>query len=211
MLTENPKIGLACLIIGAVIAAVGMFLACSKKFRQQYGDGFGAAMFAAGALVMFATILFVPDKSDTQLVGNVSDMLAFDELEITVNDYVFSEYLGNLKGLGKAEDGNIWCTVYLDVKNASKSTKSLKSSFNTNYNFELDYNDGYTYNTTWPWENYSEFLYTHDNIAPLATLKNVCVSFKVPVEVQENSDAPLYVRISKNSKTEKDYVEWKIR
>nr|DAH63490.1 MAG TPA: protein of unknown function (DUF4352) [Caudoviricetes sp.] len=218
MLTENPKMALACLIIGAAIVTVGLFLACSKKFRQHYGDGFGAAMFAVGALVMLAALLFTPMKSDAKninpsgtalMAGEVSDKLTFDELELTVNDYVFSESLGNLEGLTKANDGNVWCTIYLNVKNISKATKALHSLSNTNYTFTLVYKDGYTYHCTY--QDYSEFLDAHDDIAALEELKNVCVSFEVPLEVEENASEPLSLKFSKNSRKEKDYVEWKLR
>lgn len=195
---------------------LGCIITCIKRVRHR--DGIGISMVLVGVVMIFLPLLIFPDKSDNSgeiisesspIEGSVSDTLTFDELEVTVNDYVFSEYLGNLDGLSKADDGNVYCTVYLDIKNIAKSSKALRSSFNTNYNFTLDYNDGYTYHSTW--QEYSEFLNAHDSIEPLTTLQNVCVSFKVPLEVEESAEAPLTLSFSRNSKTEKDCVKWKLR
>lgn len=212
------KTGIACMIVGVIILVVGLFMMLSKSFRQRYGSGFGGAMFVIGSLVLLVAMLLDPDITGSQknnapetttIESGISDTLTFDDLEITVNNYVFSKNLGNIKGLTKAGDGNVWCTVYLDVKNVSKTTKSLCSSFNTNYSFTLEYKDGYTYYSTH--QDYSEFLYAHEDIAALETLRNVCVSFEVPSEVEKNTDEPLHIKVSKNSKSAKDYAEWKLR
>ncbi len=179
---------------------------------------FFSCLFILISILVAVSSLFVafpPKAQDVNkeknalMAGEVSDTLTFDDLEITVNNYVFSKNLGNIKGLTKAGDGNVWCTVYLDVKNVSKTTKSLCSSFNTNYSFTLEYKDGYTYYSTH--QDYSEFLYAHEDIAALETLRNVCVSFEVPLEVEKNTDEPLHIKVSKNSKSAKDYAEWKLR
>ncbi len=179
---------------------------------------FFSCSFMLISIIVAVSSLFVafpPKAQDTNkekaalMVGEVSDKLTFDELELTVNNYVFSESLGNLEGLTKANDGNVWCTVYLNVKNISKATKALHSLSNTNYTFTLVYKDGYTYHCTY--QDYSEFLDAYDDIAALEELKNVCVSFEVPLEVKENTSEPLSLKLSKNSRKEKDYVEWKLR
>ncbi len=141
--------------------------------------------------------------------GTTSDTLTFDDLEITIKDFVFSKYSGNLNGLDKATDGNSYCVAYLDVKNISTSTKFLNSNFNSNYEFTLIYKDNYKYHCSF--FNYAEFFHAHDSIAALETLKNVCVSFKVPDEVKINENEPLCIRFSKNSKNENDYIEWVLR
>ena len=152
------------------------------------------------------------DKSDENaplMTGGVSATLTVDELEITVTKFVFSKYCGNLSSLGEAESGSVWCTVYLNVKNISKSAKILTRSYGTKYDFTLDYNNGYTYNTAW--FEYAEFLNAHESIAPLETLSNVCVSYKVPLEVKKNTENSLKLKCSYNSQKETDYVEWELR
>ena len=72
-----------------------------------------------------------------------------------------------------------------------------------------DYNNGYIYNSAW--FEYAEFLNAHESIAPLETLSNVCVSYKVPVEVKKNTENSLTLKCSYNSQKETDYVEWKLR
>lgn len=168
----------------------------------------GSILIAAAALL----VTFPPKSNDNnppQLSGNISETLVFDELEITVTDYVFSDSCGNIKGLTKAKDGNIWCTVYFDVKNTSKETKVISDSFSTKYTVELVYKNGYTYNNTW--QDYSDFFNANDTISPLETLKRVCVSYEVPSEVANNDSDSLCLKFCKNSKKETDCAEWKLR
>lgn len=200
-------------IICGVIFVISFIVATIDKKRKL--KFFFSCLGIAISLVVAVAALFVtfPPKSKDDnpppLSGSISETLVFDELEITVTDYVFSNSCGSLESLTKAKEGNVWCTVYFDVKNNSKEAKLIKDPFSTRYDVKLVYKDGYTYYSTW--RDYSDFFYAHDSIAPLETLKGVCVSYEVPLEVRDNNSDSLHLRFSKNSKKDIDFIEWNLR
>lgn len=173
-------------------------------------------LFAGCDILMLAdTALSSTSSSESETEGKclfsagLSETITFDDLEITVTDYVFSNVCGNLQGLTEAKDGNVWCTIYVDVKNTSKEEKILRDNISSNYDFGLVYGDGYTYYNTW--QDYLDFYDAHYTISPLETLKRVCVSYEVPAEVATNDSSPLRLTFRKNSRSERDYVEWNLR
>lgn len=199
------------IICGILFVSTLIVAAASKKRGVLF---FFSCIGLVVSLVIAVAALFAtfPPKSKDNnpplTSGSVSDTLVFDELEITVTDYVFSDSCGNLESLTKAKEGNVWCTVYFDAKNISKETKVISDSFSTKYTVELVYKDGYTYNSAW--QDYSEFFNAHDTIAPLTTLNRVCVSYEVPSEIAENNDS-LVLKFCRNSRKETDFAEWKLR
>lgn len=136
--------------------------------------------------------------------AKIGTMQKIKDLETTITDYEFSIYAGALNGLAKVESGYKYCVVYLEAKNIG--SVSLSPS---DYVFTLCYDSGYRYNSTWI--NYTEFFSAHDSIPALGSLSDVCLCFKVPVEVEDNSDIPLTIELKENSTKAKDVAVWQLR
>ena len=143
------------------------------------------------------------DKEPVEPV-EIGAVQTIKDLEATVTGYEFSVYAGALDGLSKSEDGFKYCVVYLDVKNIGSGALETDD-----YTFTLYYNKEYHYLSTWA--NYTQFLNAHDSIPALGTLDNVCLCFKVPTEVEENTDLPLTVELKENRVSATESVMWVLR
>ena len=78
------------------------------------------------------------------------------------------------------------------------------------YSFTLYYNSDYSYLGTWSRDK--KFFRANDSIPALGTLDNVCLCFKVPVEVESNANLPLTIQLEENYwLSDYDDVGWVLR
>jgi|GEM_PF-1410313 len=136
----------------------------------------------------------------------IGEIVIYEGLEVTVKNYVFSNYIANVKGGAAPGSNNQWCVVYVDVRNPTKSAITLRTLFNSKYDFSLVYDNEYTYLPSF--QNYNEFFEFHDEILPLETI-SATSSFELPNEVI-NSNKEIVVYFSKN-KIDAEKVGWIIR
>lgn len=211
---------LVCAISIVIIAIKYALKKDTKRARFIGGISFCVAIIS---FIIFATspnnsndkkdIKDKTTKSQIEAVEKaygLSDTQVFDDLEIKINGFKFSDYLGGLDNLFKAKSGYRYCVVYMDVKNVGTSAKQLTGDFgNSNYNFTLYYNGDYKYNSTHA--DYTDFFYANESIPALGSLKNVCVCFEVPIEVETQVKLPLHIEFSKNSKYDDSNVKWELR
>ena len=122
---------------------------------------------------------------------------------------VFSQYAGNISGFNKAQDGLLYCVIYLDVKNTTdKSLEMVGFLHNLTYTFTLVYDNDAKYSTSWGTS--SEFLFATESIPARATLKGKVISFSVPAEMKTDK-LPLLLTLTRNDGTNKETVTWDLR
>lgn len=134
----------------------------------------------------------------------------YDGLNIKINSYRFeSEFCGITTS---SSTNNTLCIVNVTIKNTSSSTINLEESllFGTSprYTWSLIYNDSYNYNQKYI-SRYSDFLASHDSIAPLETI-TASLCYEVPYEVK-TSTKKLQVKFSLNKVTAPVYHIWNLR
>lgn len=127
----------------------------------------------------------------------------FHDLELTVNNYEFSQYAGAIEGLSKADDEYVYLNVYVSAKNTGNSNLSPKD-----YTYHIIYDNEYRYSSHFYLR--SEFLGAYDSIIPLGTLTDKVLCFKVPKEIM-NSDKSLTFSLKINKRSEKEEVIWTLR
>ncbi len=140
----------------------------------------------------------------------LGDSVSYDGLVFTAKSIVFSNYAGNLNGLNKSDSDYVYCVIYFDVANTTNEKKTLVSpfllSYMSDYSFTLLYDGDVQYTESFV-DKYSDFLFSNEEILPLATLTNKVLNFKVPVLIQ-SSDKPLDLVFSVNSEQK---AVWRLR
>ena len=127
-----------------------------------------------------------------------------DDLKITVHNYMFARHNGNLKYLNMAEEGFIYCAVYLDVENVTDKEIPL-SDDPTRYQAALMVGDNKQFSHSYVDD--TDFLFGNKNISPNTIMKRKLINFKIPAEVA-NTDEPLRL-IMQNQK--RGTVVWRLR
>ncbi len=127
-----------------------------------------------------------------------------DDLKITVQNYMFARHNGNLKYLNMAEEGFIYCAVYLDVENVTDKEIPL-SDDPTRYQAALMVGDNKQFSHSYVDD--TEFLFGNKSISPNTIMKRKLINFKIPAEVA-NTDEPLRL-IMQNQK--RGTVVWRLQ
>ena len=117
---------------------------------------------------------------------------------------MFARHNGNLKYLNMAEEGFIYCAVYLDVENVTDKEIPL-SDDPTRYQAALMVGDNKQFSHSYVDD--TEFLFGNKNISPNTIMKRKLINFKIPAEVA-NTDEPLRL-IMQNQK--RGTVVWRLR
>ena len=106
-------------------------------------------------------------------------------LSVTVKQVMFARHCGNLKYLDMAEDGSLYCAVYVDAENTGNKTRPLTEAVTGRavlwVNGREHYEQEYVQDT--------EFLYANAGVAPQEKLMNKVVTFKVPMQLQTDGSA----------------------
>lgn len=146
-----------------------------------------------------------PDKELQTITGlPLGCTSVLDDLKITVQNYMFARHNGNLKYLNMAEEGFIYCAVYLDVENVTDKEIPL-SDDPMRYQAALMVGDNKQFSHSYVED--TEFLFGNKSISPNTIMKRKIVNFKIPAEVA-NTDEPLRL-IMQNQKRET--VVWRLR
>ncbi|MBP3891434.1 MAG: hypothetical protein J6D29_04600 [Solobacterium sp.] len=145
-------------------------------------------------------------------IYNLNDTIVFDDLEVTVTGYTFSNYAGNFYGLNPSDQDTVYLVVYVNVKNPTNEEKKLRNDTilgpgNSVYNFIVTYDKEYQYLSSY--FEYSDFLLANESIMPLGTMTSKVLNFQVPKEIQ-NSDKSLILTMNYNS-FESGEINWKLR
>ena len=127
-----------------------------------------------------------------------------NNLNFTVQNYMFARHNGNLKYLNMAEEGFIYCAVYLDIENVTDEEIPL-SNDPMRYQATLMVGDNRQYSHSYAEDN--EFLFGNKSISSNSKMKEKIINFKVPAEVAI-SDEPLRL-IIQNQKRET--VVWRLK
>ena len=143
------------------------------------------------------------DSEPKPINHSIGETENFHSLELTVNNFEFSQYAGAIKELSKADDEYIYLNVYVSAKNTGNSNLSPKD-----YTYHIIYDGEYRYSSHFYLR--SEFLGAYDSIIPLGTLTDKVLCFKVPKEIM-NSDKSITLSLKLNKRSEKEEVIWTLR
>lgn len=143
------------------------------------------------------------DSEPKPINHSIGETENFHSLELTVNNFEFSQYAGAIKGLSKADDEYIYLNVYVSAKNTGSSDLLPKD-----FDFRIIYDNEYKYLGYFHLR--SEFFDAYDKIVPLGTLTDKVLCFKVPKEIM-NSDKSITLSLKLNKRSEKEEVIWTLR
>ena len=142
---------------------------------------------------------------------NLGESFVIDNLQMTVDSYEFSDYLGGLDGLNKVEKGLKYCVVHVTVKNLDNSTKYLTEGTlfkNTKYSSQIIFDKKYEYNSTWA--QYTDFFDAHESIPALGEI-SCCFSYEVAEDVETQIDKQLIFEFGLNKTDTTKKCNWKLR
>lgn len=125
----------------------------------------------------------------------IGETYSFPAFDITISGFDFTEKATFPDGGSfslRPQDGYVTANLYYDVKYTGKAT--YYSSYLSP--FYIDYNDGYMFNleTFYYYDSGVDAWLNSGDIDPLTPEFPCKACFFVPLEVSENTDAPLFVK-----------------
>ena len=125
----------------------------------------------------------------------IGETYSFPAFDITITGFDFTEKATFPDGGSfslRPQDGYVTANLYYDVKYTGKAT--YYSSYLSP--FYIDYNDGYMFNleTFYYYDSGVDAWLNSGDIDPLTPEFPCKACFFVPLEVSENTDAPLFVK-----------------
>ena len=105
----------------------------------------------------------------------------FNKASFTVNNIMFARHFGNLKYLDMAENGFLYCDVYVNIENTSSEPLSLTNESNS-YDALLIVDHKEVYHQSYIEDD--NFLFSHNELKPNEVLKNKAINFLVPADLQ---------------------------
>lgn len=154
----------------------------------------------------------VEDNAPVITTISVGETIVLDELEFTVLDFNFSDYIIDVQGGSKAGDNNKYCNVEVSIYNPTPESHDFTDDAvffeNTLYNYTLVFDKEFKYYSTWI-QGYTNFLGNYEDIRPLETI-TAYVCFEVPEQIA-SADEELYVALSHNSSDDETEFRWVFR
>lgn len=143
---------------------------------------------------------------------SVGETIVLDELEFTVLDFNFSDYIIDVKGGNEAGENNKYCNVEVSIYNPTPNSLNFTNDAvffeNTLFNYTLVYNKEYKYYSTWI-PGYTNFIGNYEDIRPLETI-TAYVCFEVPDQIA-TSDEEVYMSLSRNDADDETEFRWILR
>lgn len=195
MKTRKRILGVAALMVAVVLLAGCMPQVSGRKKQIVTSTAPTQSVAKPSSQEIVSESLPEPKENDFKPIA-VGETIITETREITINHVEFSYDVEPMeKDLVYTHYEAASGEVYIDIAVSAKNLQKQNLSADDVMSIKADYNDGYTYSGFCIVESASLGFSMFGTIDPLGTI-NMRYLIKCPQEVEENTDAPVFLIIT---------------